>query len=354
MSTAGTAGDGLAASVSPVQAGGNRSVHSDCRRPLPALLRAAGSAESRAALAMSEAFSAKPEVSVVIPTYNRKEATIRAVQSALDQTLPPAEIIVVDDHSSDPAPAAELLALDPRIRLITHTRNRGASAARNTGIDAASGNWIAFLDSDDLWFPHKLARQFREMESISEGEAFGCTNVLMQLGGDKNKPYNAQPPGTQHLSEYFLIDGCTFQTSSLLVPTALARRVRFDERLKIHEDWDFVLRLVRDGAKFSYLHEPLVVYDARSDALKLSYQDSVAPTLAWFDLAGDLVTNRARLTRYLAVWFHRHLRENPVGAVYTLVKYTLIFPRGIPMTLAYVWGFFKVRFARLLCRSRQP
>jgi glycosyltransferase involved in cell wall biosynthesis len=288
-----------------------------------------------------------PSVSVVIPTYNRKDAVIRAAQSALSQSLPPLEIIVVDDGSRDGTTETNLLALDPRIRYIKHSTNRGGAAARNTGIDAACGNWIAFLDSDDLWVPYKLERQFAQLgEQVDRIDVFACTNVLVCGENNRVKPYNDFPPGNRDLSEYFLIDGCTLQTSSLVVPTDLARRIRFDERLKLHQDWDFVLRLVATGAQVSYLHDTLVLYDARNDPNKVSAQGSAARTLAWFEIVGRLVTRRARHAYYLSSCFRMHRREDPIDAARTLARYTLTFPLGLPKTIEHFLRSFKNRVSR--------
>ena len=99
-----------------------------------------------------------PLVSVVIPTYNRSTQVQSAIQSVLDQTHSDLEAIVVDDRSIDNTVQVveEYSRKDPRIRLIVHKERRGAQAARNTGIKAGSGEWIAFLDSDDKWLPDSL------------------------------------------------------------------------------------------------------------------------------------------------------------------------------------------------------
>ena len=96
-------------------------------------------------------------VSVIIPAYNREKTIRRAVDSALAQTYPSIEIIVVDDGSRDHT-AEILLEYGEKLRLIRQ-KNGGASSARNTGIRAAQGEIIAFLDSDDAWLPHKISRQ---------------------------------------------------------------------------------------------------------------------------------------------------------------------------------------------------
>lgn len=109
-----------------------------------------------------------PLVSVVIPTYNRAEFLPRAVESVLRQTVDDFELIVVDDASTDDTEAVVERFDDPRVEYVRHGTNRGGSAARNTGIERSSGEYIAFLDSDDEWYPRKLERQVEELRSRSD------------------------------------------------------------------------------------------------------------------------------------------------------------------------------------------
>ena len=99
-----------------------------------------------------------PVISVIIPIWNRAQSVGKAIDSALSQALPSGhaiEVIVVDDGSSD-RPEEALACFGGSIRLLRHPENQGAAAARNTGCEAASGEYIAFLDSDDSWLPGKL------------------------------------------------------------------------------------------------------------------------------------------------------------------------------------------------------
>ena len=91
----------------------------------------------------------RPSVSVIIPAYNRREAIAGAVRSVLCQSFSDMEVLVVDDGSTDGTVEALSVVDDPRMRLIAHPTNRGVSAARNTGLHAATGDWVAFQDSDD-------------------------------------------------------------------------------------------------------------------------------------------------------------------------------------------------------------
>ena len=104
-------------------------------------------------------------VSVVIPTFERADRVCLAVASALAQTMGDLEVIVVDDCSSDDTVTRLEALRDPRVRVLRHETNRGGNAARATGIAAATGEWVAFLDSDDTWAANKLERQLARLAS---------------------------------------------------------------------------------------------------------------------------------------------------------------------------------------------
>ena len=110
--------------------------------------------------------ASRPFISVIIPAYNREVYLVEAVQSALDQTLPPGEIIVVDDGSTDRT--GEIARSFGGIVRCIRQENQGVAYARNTGVSASIGEWIAFLDSDDLWIHEKLERQMAYLNEHSE------------------------------------------------------------------------------------------------------------------------------------------------------------------------------------------
>ncbi|MEW6582696.1 MAG: glycosyltransferase family 2 protein [Actinomycetota bacterium] len=126
-----------------------------------------------------------PRISAVIPTYNRAALVVRAVRSVLAQTRPPDEVIVVDDGSTDDT-AARLAGLgDDRVRVVSQT-NAGAAAARNRGVAEATGDWVAFLDSDDLWVPGHLEALDGAIRATA-GVAdlyFGDTGMAAGAGGE--------------------------------------------------------------------------------------------------------------------------------------------------------------------------
>lgn len=182
-------------------------------------------------------------VTAVIPTYNRSHKVVDAVKSALDQCSPPDEIIVVDDGSTDDTINVLNSCFGDKIRIIVHENNRGISEARRTGYLAASGNWIAYLDSDDAW-PRDSLHRLRSAISMSGPEtvvAFG--DMLIVTGRDHdqkhfaNVGFNLDGPVSLLCARdaVFPVMYPYFQ-SSLIRRSALTKARAFEEKLRIGED----------------------------------------------------------------------------------------------------------------------
>ncbi len=186
----------------------------------------------------------KPLVSAIIPTYNRWPLVCESIDSALAQDYPNLEVIVVDDGSTD-ATAEELpRRYGDRVRYIRQ-ENRGPSAARNAGIEAARGEFIAFLDSDDLWHPEKTSRQIAAIAGHEEyGFVYNTCNVLA--------PDGTKTSGVQYRSDYgvtgdnfevVLREEPTLTPAMLVRKKALMRVGLFDPSIVGEEDKDLWLRL---------------------------------------------------------------------------------------------------------------
>jgi glycosyltransferase involved in cell wall biosynthesis len=266
-------------------------------------------------------------VSVVIPTYNRRVELLRAIASVLAQETPVFEIVVVDDASNEDF--HDVQALDSRIRVVRHDTNRGGAVARNTGVQNAAGEYVAFLDSDDTWLPHKMTRQLQMLQELGKDTAFVCCNVLSRRVDAADRSYNRRAPRPgEELSEYFLANGASFQTSGLVIPRALLLEMPFDPALKRHQDWDLVLRMVQSGCDYRYSHEPLAVYWDASDAKRISRQPDPGPTLAWFSKPGISISPAAKAYFYGHFYFPPHLRRQPLDALSTMASLTTKSPRA--------------------------
>jgi glycosyltransferase involved in cell wall biosynthesis len=193
--------------------------------------------------------SAEPEslVSVVIPVFNRAHLIGHAIESVLAQTYGHFEIIVVDDASTDDLATALAKIADPRLRCIAHPQNFGAAAARNTGIAAAKGEFIAFLDSDDSWYSDKLAFQVAAMrDQPPEIAGHVCAYDCIKSG------YAARRVAPNWLNQPFpraVLFGCTCGPGTTLLcrREVFAEVGPFDETLRRQEDWDWLLRLAAKG-----------------------------------------------------------------------------------------------------------
>jgi len=184
-------------------------------------------------------------ISVVIPTYNMAEYVCEAVESALSQTLAPIEVIVVDDGSTDDT-RQRLKCYGGRI-LYLFQENAGLSAARNTGMRAARGDWIALLDSDDAFFPSKLEKQGELIRMKPSVRLVGCGGLLASVrpamveAGADQAALGGKP---RRLTPAQIVCMCPFAPSSALVHRSLPdQQLLFDESLSAVEDLDYWLRV---------------------------------------------------------------------------------------------------------------
>lgn len=203
---------------------------------------------------MTRAFALPPTVSVVVPTFNRRALTERAVRSALAQTVAALEIVIVDDGSQEPFrwPADETPPVE--IRVLRLDTNQGAAAARQAGVDAARGTLIAFLDSDDVWAPHKLQAQVALLRAGQDNRGDCLTAVVCgwtavpESGG---RLRHRIPVASTSARDF--ASGCWFSPgTTALVPRAAFETVGpLDGSLRRLEDLDWFLRLGLAGGRIA-------------------------------------------------------------------------------------------------------
>ena len=216
---------------------------------------------------MNEEASSQPTVSVVIPAYNRAGSLADAVTSVSNQTYRDFEIIVVDDGSTDDTRAVVECLTDDRIRYVRHDVNKGANAARNTGIKLARGRYIAFQDSDDSWHPQKLQQQTSACESSGAKTCFCAFNRHIGAACTKipKSSYNI-PTGLNDLQQHVL-RGSFISCQTLMIDRELVLSVGgFDESLPRLQDWELCLRLSQ-AAPIYFLDEVLVEVHLSADSI---------------------------------------------------------------------------------------
>lgn len=247
-----------------------------------------------------------PLVSVVMPAYNCAAYIAEALESVLGQTLPPHEVIVVDDGSTDNTRAA----LEPyatRIRYL-HQANQGASAARNSALAVASGELIAFLDADDVWLPEKLQRQVQAMVAMPEcglvytdGRAMGIPGAPVDtLISPRSRAWIDQHGTTTpqlaygDLSPVLWLENCICSSSSVMVRRRCMEEVGgFDTTLRIAEDYDAWLQIG--------LRHPLAMVDR--DLFRYRWRAD--------SLSGTVSEREMRSLEAALVVIERHLESAP-------------------------------------------
>jgi glycosyltransferase involved in cell wall biosynthesis len=203
---------------------------------------------------------AAPVVSVVIPTYNRAHIIGRAISSALAQTFQEWELLVVDDGSTDSTEEMVRRVQDLRVRYLRHDTRRGASAARNTGIRAARGEYVAFLDSDDEWLPKKLETQVEVFRRGPDVLGVVCTGWLSNASDGEVKRH--MPSGAGRIYHRVLRGAArvTNTTSTLMCRRNVLVAVGgFDEALPALQDHDLWFKLSH-VCEVDCLSEALAVY----------------------------------------------------------------------------------------------
>ncbi len=286
-------------------------------------------------------------VSVIIPTYNYGRYLGQAIQSALDQTFPPYEVIVVDDGSTDETPQV-LAAFGTRIRSVRQA-NAGVGAARNKGIAMARGEYIALLDSDDIWMPEKLELQ---MSRFAEDPSLGLVHCGAETFDESGRTLNTWLGGMEGwVADEMLrfapdvIRAC----SSIVFPKRVAEEVGgFDTRLPPSDDWDFCHRV---AARYpvGYVRKGLLRYRQHGGGLhrdvrrmEMAMQISLAKAFESRDDADLRKDAYGRMHRILAgCYFETHQPSQFVRHMLKSLRYD---PSNFAYFAAYPW--------RVLSRAR--
>lgn len=249
----------------------------------------------------------RPLVSAVIPTRNRPELLACAVRSALRQSWTSLEVIVVVDGPDDSTVASLNRFSDPRLRVVFLPAARGGSAARNAGVRAARGEWVAFLDDDDEWLPRKVEYQIRAARRSPVWFPIISSRLIAQSPALSRvlppRPYESPQPVADYLfCRSGLGDpGGLMQTSTLLAPRDLLLAVPFSEGLAMHQDWDWLIRVAGfEGVAITMLAEPLSVWRVDDERATVGRAANWQFSLAWIREMRTLISPRA-FSWFLAV-----------------------------------------------------
>lgn len=254
-------------------------------------------------------------VSVVVPTRDRASLLAQTLRSVLAQRDVDLEVVVVDDGSRDGTATAVAALRDDRLRYLRHEQPRGVSAARNSGVDAANGSWVAFLDDDDLWAPEKLAAQLE----LVDGHGWAVSGAVSV--DDDLQVLSSEPPlPSQRIAdEVERWNAVPVGASNVLARADVLRAVGpFDLRLRHMADWDLWIRLARHGLP-AVVPRPHVAYRMHLGSATVDTGYDAAEPLAELALIADrygIPADRAAVHRWIGWSARRAGRRAPAALAY--------------------------------------
>ncbi len=220
-----------------------------------------------------------PKVSIIIPAYNSSRFIKRTIGSVLAQTFRDWELIIVDDCSKDGTELAvkEFTKFDKRIKFFKTPENSGGPATpKNIGVEKAEGEYIAFLDHDDEWFPEKLEKQLKVFQN-SKDENLGLVSCGVNLINKKKKKFSVYNPKNIKVNfPEILLRNPIYSNSSVLIKKDVINIVgKRDEKMKYSEDWDMWIRVCENNFKISFINKPLFNYHFHDNNVTKATKDSL-------------------------------------------------------------------------------
>lgn len=235
-----------------------------------------------------------PRFSIIVPTWNRADSVLETLQSCFDQTYSDFEIVVVDDGSTDDTRKVLADVEDDRLRVL-HQDNAGPAAARNHGMREARGSFIAFLDSDDRWYPEFLDSADALLQQHGDVLLYG--QIIVDRGVNRYwvKPDRALEP-QESIFDYLYVHGSFIQTSTMVIPQSLAQQVQWDESVTFGDNDQFAIDCWRTGIRFhmlpraSTLYADIISADALSQLpINAGRSEKYTNFFRWMDAqAGDM------------------------------------------------------------------
>lgn len=300
-----------------------------------------------------------PIVSVVIPTKNRLQLVRRAIASAAIQTLEEIEIIVVID-GLDTSTNRELEKInEPRLKIVQLPNSQGGAGARNAGVAAARGEWIAFLDDDDEWAPQKLELQLAAAEkSQYRYPIVSCFLKARTPKGEFIYPRRF-PRVDEPLSEYLLArNSLSFgegliQTSTIFTKKELLETVPFQEGLQKHQDWDWLLKVdTLADVSIEFVRETLAIWYCWQEHHSTSGTSNWKQSLAWIRNNQNLVTPRAYSSFIMTQVSPQAAREKQWQLFWSLLKEAFVRGKLQPIDfILYLLMWFIPRNVRRSLRA---
>ena len=293
----------------------------------------------------------EPIVSVVIPTLNRPHLVVRAVRSALAQTLDAIEVIIVVDGPDEVTIQVLRQIDDARVRVKPLPLHVGLGKARNAGVGEARSRWVAFLDDDDEWFPQKLEAQLHTaQQSAYRCPIVSCRMIVRTEIGDVIWPKRFPRPN-ESMSEYLFCRRSVFSgegiigANTIFAMKDLLQTVPFRRELQRHEDMDWLLRATTQdgvGVQFVPLREPLVIWHREETHNSMSRRTDWRYSLTWINENKHMVTPKAYAS-FLLTWLSANaVREGDWKAFLLLLREAFQYGRPTALDVGLYFGIWLI------------
>lgn len=284
-------------------------------------------------------------ISVILPTYNRSGCLVAAMNSVLGQSHEDLELIVVDDGSTEDIESVVREVGDQRIRYIRRARNGGAAAARNTGLGHAKGEYIAFQDSDDLWLPGKLQKQFALFSSVPShvGVVTGAKIIYGRDNqwnyGPGRVAYAPNPGGRLRLDEDQL--GRLLTENRISLQNALFRKncipdtEWFDVCARANEDWDFAIRLAQHTSIYED-PDPVVLGFISTDSISTNGRKQIIGLLRILKKNREVLRGRKKQRSLMLIDVGRYFYT--VGKTKRAIRFLAAALKEYPPHVKLLWS----------------
>lgn len=219
----------------------------------------------------------KPLISIIVPTYNRQNLIVCSIESILNQTYKNIEIIIINDGSTDGTKDVLKKIKDSRVRVFNNENNQGASASRNIGVNKAIGSFIAFQDSDDIWYQEKLEIQYKKLIT-SGADAVSCSFYRKDTKGIESLVPNTKiidkiTENNNIINLKQILRSNLISTQTLLIKKEVFKTLKgFDTNLKSLEDWELAIRLLKNH-KIYFLSDPLLMVFLQKNSISLNTKE---------------------------------------------------------------------------------
>jgi glycosyltransferase involved in cell wall biosynthesis len=274
-----------------------------------------------------------PFFSVIIPTRNRSKLLKESINSVLSQTFKDFEVIAVDDHSIDDTEDVVNSFQDPRVKYIINDRKSGGAGARNAGIFKAKGNWVAFLDDDDVWLPQKLELKFWKIKELDELVGLIYAGFARYDFDNKKVISIYMPQEEGWIQKDLLYKNCIGTLSTVAIRRDLLKKVGgLDERFEALQDRELYVRIAA-LTKVAFIKQVLVYYRLSSnDRISLNFENKLNGNLLFWKKYKKLINRSPKLCHRAAssVFIYAFLQR----------KWKIIF-HSIPWTLGGI--FFDIK-----------